>query len=528
MATGDRDRTRPPDADRETYAAARRAAARLTALEVTAVALTVTDTAGVVRAKAVPVDRLADAAVRGVGISPVFDVFTSADAITATADLGGPDGDLRLVPDLGRLTVLAAQPGWAWAPADRFDQLGTPHPGCSRHFLRRTTAAAHARGLRVAMGYETEWVALRPGPDGHDVPAFDGPAYGMSRLVAASDYLRDIVSALRAQDVAVRQVHPEYAPGQFEVSTAPADPLAAADDVVLVRETVRAVSHAHGLTAAFAPAIVAGQVGNGCHLHFSLTAAPAGRAGPQAVGAPAGADEAATGEVTPGAGGEVAPGEVAPGSGNEVAPGESGTAGAVASGAAGPGEAPGGELLRGGAGPHGLTPDGEAFLAGVLDALPALLAVGAPSPASYLRLGPSRWAGAYQCWGLENREAALRLVSGPPGEPGGAHAEVKCCDAAANPYLLAGAVLAAGLAGLEAAARLPAPVRGDPAVSAPGTPRLPRTLTEAADHLAAHDVLRAAFGPVLHDAVLAVRRAEEETLAGRSPQDVVAATLRRY
>ena len=44
--------------------------------------------------------------------------------------------------------------------------------------------------------------------------------------------------------------------------------------------------------------------------------------------------------------------------------------------------------------------------------LPALLAVGAPSVASYLRLIPQRWAAAYCCWGRENREAAVRLVGG--------------------------------------------------------------------------------------------------------------------
>ena len=47
--------------------------------------------------------------------------------------------------------------------------------------------------------------------------------------------------------------------------------------------------------------------------------------------------------------------------------------------------------------------------------LPALLAVGAPTVASYLRLIPSHWAGAFACWGLENREAAVRFVTGPWG-----------------------------------------------------------------------------------------------------------------
>ncbi len=73
-------------------------------------------------------------------------------------------------------------------------------------------------------------------------------------------------------------------------------------------------------------------------------------------------------------------------------------------------------LCAGGPGPHGLTDDGEAFAAGVLAHLVPLLAIGAPSPASYLRLVPSHWAGAYAVWGHETREAALRLVTGAPAE----------------------------------------------------------------------------------------------------------------
>ena len=46
------------------------------------------------------------------------------------------------------------------------------------------------------------------------------------------------------------------------------------------------------------------------------------------------------------------------------------------------------------------------------------MAVGAPGVTSYLRHVPSHWAGTYACWGLENREAALRMVTGSPGRDG--------------------------------------------------------------------------------------------------------------
>ncbi|MEU9123351.1 glutamine synthetase family protein [Streptomyces sp. NPDC048506] len=451
-------------------------AARLAAEGVQNVALTWVDNAGITRVKTVPARRLADAVVRGVGMSPVFDVFTSDDAITASDHLGGPDGDLRLFPDLDRLTPLAAQPGWAWAPVDRYDQLGVPHPACQRQFARRMAERAGAAGLDVRMGFETEWVVTRA-PEGHQPAAVAaqepldypcaGPAYGMTRVVELSDYLRDVTEALAVQDIDVLQLHPEYAPGQFEVTTAPGDPVRAADDVVLVRETVRAVSARHGLRASFAPSVVAGQVGNGCHLHLGLYR-------------------------------------------------------------------DGRSLHRTADADWGLAPDAVAFLGGILNALPALLAIGCPSPASYLRLQPSHWAGIYQCWGVENREAAIRLITGAPDDPDGGHAEVKTFDAAANPYLAVGAVLAAGLHGIESGARLPAPQTGDPGTlgvrerARRGIVRLPATLGEAADRLEKSAPLHEAMGPVLHGAVLAVRRAEEAHFADCEPEEIAAATRWRW
>jgi glutamine synthetase len=187
-------------------------------------------------------------------------------------------------------------------------------------------------------------------------------------------------------------------------------------------------------------------------------------------------------------------------------------------------------LFTGGPGPYGLTGDGEAMAAGILDLLPALLGIGAPTVASYLRLVPSHWAGAFGCWGHENREAALRLVTGNAGlESAAANLEVKCFDLAANPYLLVGALIAACLDGLERPRRLPPPVTGDPArysddeLAARGIRRLPTSLDEATDAFAAATPLRAALGDMLTDAVLAVRRAEADRFRDTPPEDVVAA-----
>ena len=236
-------------------------------------------------------------------------------------------------------------------------------------------------GLEIKAAIEIEWVVSAG--EGEDfVSAAPGAAYGMSRLIDVSDYVRDVVDALSAQGITVDQFHPEYAAGQLELSVAAESPVDAADTAVLVRSTIRAVGRRHNYRTSFSPKVEAEGVGNGGHVHLSVWR-------------------------------------------------------------------DGQNLMTGGDGRFGLAPIGEAFAAGILTHLPALLAIGAPSMASYLRLIPSHWAGVYACWGLENREAALRMITGSTGSSEwAANLEVKCLDLTANPYLLLAGLLAAGFDGI--------------------------------------------------------------------------------
>ncbi|GHA07826.1 glutamine synthetase family protein [Streptomyces echinoruber] len=451
---------RPGDVER-----AAALSAELSGRGVHGVVLAYVDTAGVTRVKTVPTARLADTAAWGVGMSPVFDTFLANDAIVTTDVLGSPDGDLRLFPDLDQLTVLAGQPGWAWAPVDRITQEGERHPGCSRTVLRRIVAeAAERHGITFRAGIEVEWsVGQGTAPGGAFVPATTGPAYGAVRQAELSGYTADLLAALAAQGVAVEQIHPEYAPGQFEVSVGALDPVAAADRSVLVRQTIRAVAQRHGLRVSFAPAVSGQGVGNGGHLHLSAWR---------------------------------------------------GTA----------------NLHAGGEGRYGMTAAAESFAAGVLAHLPGLTAVTAPSPASYLRLRPSQWAGVFTCWGRETREAAVRIVTGTAGRRHrAANLEVKPVDLAANPYLALACVIAAGLDGVSGSAPLPEEVTGDPArlgpeeAAARGVRRLPVSLAEAVEEFRGDEVLRAALGPVLADAVVAVRLGEVAAVRGLDDEQVAAA-----
>ena len=149
-------------------------ALRLADAGVSMVALCWVDNTGITRVKAIPSGRLERAAGWGVGMSPVFDVFVVDDSITSSKHIGGPGGDLRLMPDLDRVTPLAAQPGWAWAPVDRYTQDGDAYTGDARSFARAMTARAASQGVRGQASFEIEW-AVGTDDGGTFVQACAGP-----------------------------------------------------------------------------------------------------------------------------------------------------------------------------------------------------------------------------------------------------------------------------------------------------------------------------------------------------------------
>ena len=110
------------------------------------VALTWVDNAGITRVKAVPLARLGHGRGRGVGMSPVFDVFCADDSITTTRPVGGPVGDLRLHPDLDRLTCLWPAARLGLGPGGPLDPGGRAYPACQRPFASAWSRGRGGRG----------------------------------------------------------------------------------------------------------------------------------------------------------------------------------------------------------------------------------------------------------------------------------------------------------------------------------------------------------------------------------------------
>src|SRR3954451_13432918 len=99
------------------------------------VAGSVTDLAGVTRAKYVPLRRLAAFQRAGMGVSPSWSVFCVDSGIAFTPSIGVV-GDLRIRIDPADLRQV--DDGVAWAPGDLQDQQGNPAPQCVRSLLAGT------------------------------------------------------------------------------------------------------------------------------------------------------------------------------------------------------------------------------------------------------------------------------------------------------------------------------------------------------------------------------------------------------
>lgn len=182
-----------------------------------------------------------------------------------------------------------------------------------------------------------------------------------------------------------------------------------------------------------------------------------------------------------------------------------------------------------------LSTPGSAFVAGILEHLPAVMAFTAPSPNSYQRLAPGMWASAYGAYGLDNREAAVRLPSPVAGrEAETANVELKPVDVTCNPYLALAAVLAAGMDGVDRGLDPGEPTMVDPATlseeerASRGIRPLPASLDEAVDALEEDAALLGALGEPLVRTHVAVARAQAELARDLPPEEVAATAAMLY
>ena len=247
-----RPRSTPPDA----VAAARAAGIRHLDLQFT-------DVTGAVKTVTIPADQLSSALEHGVW----FD-GSSVESVARTAE-----SDMYLRPDPQTFAVLP----WPETPTGRMicwvtTPDGEPYPGDPRGALRRAVERAAQLGFIYRVGPEIEFYLLERDAAGRPVhPAHDRGGYFDLATDPTVAVRQSMVDQLRGLGLEVNTVHHELAGGQHEIDVSAQEALRAADDVLTLRYTLKAIAQRHGLTATFMPKPFQGQPGSGMHVHQSLS-----------------------------------------------------------------------------------------------------------------------------------------------------------------------------------------------------------------------------------------------------------------
>lgn len=433
------------------------------------VLLLTSDVSGLNRGRAVPAADLERRLVTGVGWVPANQALTPFDLI-APVNPWGPLEDLRLIPDI---STQARVDLWSdVAPlhlflCDAVEPDGTPWDACPRGLLKRALGTFVAEtGLTLVASFEQEFFLS-------DTYRSAPPVFSSEALRLAEPFPGQLTAAFRLAGRPLETFLPEYGRGQFELTLAPAEGLAAADDAAIARELVREVARRVGRRASFAPIAEPGGAGNGLHIHLSFR---------DATGAPAAYDPDRPGRV-----------------------GE--TMGGFAAG-----------ILR-----H-------------LPALCAVAAPSTISYLRLVSHRWSAGYACFAERNREAalRIAPVLELPGGAAPAESFNVEFRPADGASCPHLVLALLVLTGLQGIREGLPQPPLVEGDPADLSDsererlGVQRLPGSLPEALEALERDDVVSSFLSPNLLSAYLSMKRTEIDLLSGLDDREACARYLRVY
>ena len=417
---------------------------------------------GIIRGKATHAKYLGSVIDSGIGLTKAMQSFNMLEQLVPEGSFG-PIGEIRLIPDLDTFTILPYAEGNARMMVDMQTLDKKPWDMCPRNFLKKMINKSEENGFKILASFENEFYLIKK-ENGKFIPYDNSLCFSSIGMDSANKIILEIVNALNKSGMNVEKYFPELGPGQQEIVIRCEDALKAADNQVAFRETVRGVALNNRVFASFAPKPFLDQAGNGCHIHISLW------------------DKNRDKNVF-----------YDPKDNQKDQ--------------------------------YNLSETAYNFIGGILKHIRGLVGITAPSVNSYRRLQPNMWSSAFSCYGPDNREAAVRIPSNFWNqEEGTTNLELKFADPSCNPYLTLGAIIAAGLDGIENKIECGEPVDVDPAKLDEeerirlGIDRYPTNLEDALSELEKDKILEQALGSTLHKEYITVRRSEWRGFSGKDPE----------
>ncbi|GAB1312495.1 hypothetical protein MFIFM68171_02705 [Madurella fahalii] len=368
--------------------------------------------------------------------------------------------DIIAVPDLSSFRRIPWENNCPFFLVSFYDpDTMQPVPPCPRGLLATQLAKLEAEGLGAMAGAEYEFYQFRT-PSASSVSSSSSAAaflkentpqalppltegmfgYSLTRPVLNQEYYYEVFNACEAFKCNIEGWHTESGPGVYEAALEFGEIRQMADRASLFKYVVKSVATKYGITPCFMAKPRQGLPGNSGHMHVSLV------------------DK----------------------NGKNL-------------------------LFRDEPDPDPPYPDvaslsdlGRHFLAGILEGLPDVMPMVAPTINSYKRLVENFWAPVTVSWGLEHRAASIRLIAPPTSKPGATRFEIRVPGADANPHYVLAAVLALGWRGVEKRLQIPCPPLGkgeDVGGSTDVGIRLAKNLREANNRFMSVDsVAREVFG----------------------------------
>jgi glutamine synthetase len=417
------------------------------------------DVDGILRGKLVSKKKFLSIAAEGFGFCSVIFGWDMHDQ-TYMRELGISNAqngyrDILAVPDLSSFRRVPWE-GNAPFFLVTFHDPDTKEPlyACPRGLLKLQLAKLQKAGYDAMAGAEYEFYQFRS-PDAKSSPAAflqENPphqlpsltegmfGYSLTRPVHNQDYFYDIFDTCAAFSCDIEGWHTESGPGVFEAALEFGQISSMADRAGLFKYVVKSIGARHGVIPCFMAKPKHGLPGNSGHMHVSVVDS---------------SGKNLFARDTP----------------DENAPWK--------------------DIAH-------LSDLGRHFLAGILDGLPDIMPILAPTINSYKRLVENFWAPVTVSWGLEHRAASIRLIAPPTAKPSATRFEVRVPGADTNPHFVLAAILGLGWRGVQKKLEIPLPpLAADQDVGGAGDQgqRLAKSLRDAtAQFMRKDSVAREVFG----------------------------------
>ncbi len=243
------------------------------------------DTNGLLRGKRITREALEKVYLNGVCL-PMSLIATDITGNTVEEtglgyDIGDEDRICRPVPGSLRPVPWATRPS-AQLLLSMEDGAGGVFEVAPHAVLERVLQGFTARGWTPVVAVELEFYLFDAAPDARGRPqtprdphsglrSDSTQVYYLQELDEHREFIDAVAAACRAQGIPADTAVAEYAPGQFEINLLHrADAMAACDDAILLKRTIKAIAQQQGKLASFMAKPFAEQAGSGLHLHVSV------------------------------------------------------------------------------------------------------------------------------------------------------------------------------------------------------------------------------------------------------------------